>query len=138
MHVNSSPTPCGHKKCKICDLIITMPSITISGHRLNLARFSCQSRNLIYIIISPDLKTCYYVGHTGQALATRISQHRNTKSKFKTFNYKIAAIQSSKSIVKRLTHENIMIKKLDPAWSTQRHKHWYSTASHTSQKEYQG
>ena len=85
------------------------------------------------------------VGHTGQSLECRIYQHtggkkrRGGNSKFRNgllndnaknkIFYKITAVRSHPSRVRRLAHEKELIQKLKPSWNVQVEYQWWSNKS---------
>ena len=149
---NKTPQKCNRKKCLICQhALCTEPKVEIKSgdgtiHEVHAARFSCKSRNVIYIIFDKKTKVCYYVGHTGQSIESRIYQHTGGKknmkggnSKFKNgfvtdkskhkIHFYITAISSHPSRVRRLEHEKEWIRKLKPSWNIQVEYHWWSHQS---------
>ena len=70
-------TRCPDTKCKACNYITESTNVTSSTnkrtYKLN-SKFSCRSRNLIYLI---TCKKCHkqYVGETGRTLKQRITDH---------------------------------------------------------------
>ena len=71
-------TKCNNKRCKICDIIIEGKSSPFKDPKTKFKinkDFSCNSKNVVYIIECSKCKEIY-IGST-QALNTRISLHRN-------------------------------------------------------------
>ena len=112
---------------------------------INAARFSCKTRNLVYVLFDKNTREVYYVGHTGQSLETRIYQHTGGKklkggnskfrdgllddsSKNKIF-YEITAVRSHPSRVRRLSHEKEYIQLLKPSWNVQVEFQWWNNKS---------
>ena len=110
------------------------------------ARFSCRTRNVIYIVFCPNTFKVYYVGHTGQSISTRFYQHTGGKRQQKGGNkkfrfgmlpdsnvnkihFKITAIQSHPSRVRRKELEKKWIKKSHPQWNTQTEYNWWIAQS---------
>ena len=148
---NQSPVKCLRKCCLICEkaLCIDKKVKVLTGNNdwetINAARFSCKTRNLVYIIFDKNTKKVFYVGHTGQSLESRIYQHTGGKklkggnskfrygllddnSKNKIF-YDITAVRSHPSRVRRLAHEKELIQKLKPSWNIQVEFLWWNNRS---------
>ena len=75
-------TRCNQKKCKACKFVQEVDSFYF--HRVNInfkirAKFTCESRNLIYVIVCHACDK-YYIGSTGN-LRGRISGHKSDLKK---------------------------------------------------------
>ena len=148
---NTHPTKCGRTCCDLCPLISTdkvFEIVDYNGveHKLQAARFSCKSSNLVYFIFDTKNKRALYCGHTGQALETRFRQHRGGKKKnsgksrirygflpetSKNFiDFRISAIQASKYRVRRLNLEYHWIQTLLPLWNCQLVHQWWMSKSY--------
>ena len=128
------PMRCYKQNCKTCKHIFIASTWTDNdNYSHKIARFSCKSRNLIYILIEPDTNEVLYVGHTGQTIHARMNQHRIGKSCIRNHtSYHLVAIQSDISKAKRLQDEKWYINKLKPKWNVQRKFHWWTSESHQS------
>ena len=152
-HVNKKPVACGDHKCTFCKYIIcTDKKVTLFDKYdnpliINAARFSCRTRNVVYIIFCTLTFKVYYVGHTGQSISTRFYQHcggkrqqRGGNSKFRQgmledsnenkIHFRITAIQSHPSRVRRKELEKKWIKISHPLWNVQTEYNWWSAQSH--------
>ena len=148
---NQEPVKCHRKCCEICaKLLCTDKKVKVltgdnNWEILNSARFSCKTRNLVYVLFDQVTKKVYYVGHTGQSLENRINQHTGGKkrkggnSKFRDglleessknrIFYHITAMRSHPSRVRRLQHEKEYIQKLKPLWNVQVEFQWWQNRS---------
>ena len=72
---------CKAKKCTFCTthLQVTNTFISVrSKHTFKIRHaFTCQSRNLVYLLDCRKCANMQYVGETGQKLKDRITQHRS-------------------------------------------------------------
>ena len=119
--------------CPLCRHIHTEHTWTDNnGHVHVLARFSCKTRNLVYILYDEPTNCVLYVGHTGQTIGTRFYQHRKGKSSIRNNSFKLVALKASPSKAKRLEKEKQLILQLKPAWNVQRKFHWWTSESHQS------
>ena len=156
-HRNQKPVKCGRKCCLICEKVLcTDKQIeVITGNNekeiLYAARFSCKTRNLVYIVFEKFTKKVLYVGHTGQSLESRIYQHTGGKklkggnSKFRygllpdtsvnKIFYEVTAVRSHPSRVRRLEHEKEYIQKLKPSWNVQVQFLWWNNRSNESKQQ---
>ena len=133
-HANNSPVQCPKaNNCPLCRHILTDKTWTDFYGRVHFqARFSCKTRNLVYILYDENTNRALYVGHTGQTIGTRFYQHRKGKSSIRNTNFKLVALKSSPSKAKRLEHEKQLILHLKPEWNVQRKFHWWNSESHQS------
>ena len=82
---NQLPVKCSRKCCLICAKVLcTDKKVEVltgdnNFETINAARFSCKTRNLVYVLFDKNTREVYYVGHTGQSLETRIYQHTGGK-----------------------------------------------------------
>ena len=105
---------------------------------------------MIYIVFDIDTKEVFYVGHTDQPVSTRIYQHCGGKKSVKGGNskfrrglltdgsihqtkFRVTAIKSHPSRVRRLEQEQQWIDTLQPTWNVQREHHWWTKHSYEEQ-----
>ena len=82
---NQNPVKCKRKCCLICEKVLCTDKtvkVTTGDNKketIQAARFSCKTRNVVYILFDVFSREVYYVGHTGQSLENRIYQHTGGK-----------------------------------------------------------
>ncbi|KAJ8031867.1 hypothetical protein HOLleu_25210 [Holothuria leucospilota] len=70
--------PCGNKRCKVCDHMITDPRITIlpKGIQLSTGPYSCNSSNVVYLLLCDRCPNVSYIGETSTTFRLRFNNHK--------------------------------------------------------------
>ena len=127
---NMNSVPCNHNSCKICKCLYLQKTWTSNnGITLKVARATCGSKNIIYILVDRKTNDTLYVGQTCQKLNLRLKQQRLKNSWFKTDSYFIVPIQGAPEGVKKIEHESILIQKLNPLRNKQKDFYWWNAKS---------
>ena len=131
-----NPVPCGQNACKICPLLYCNTHWSSNeGFKVKVARITCGSRDVIYILVDRLSNTVEYIGQTKQRLNTRIGQNRRDNNWHSTADYFIVPVQAPLSSVKKIELEQIFIHTLKPRRNKQVKYFWWCDRSHHDHSE---
>ena len=131
---NQGPVPCGQNACKTCNKLYRGTKWTSNcGFLVKVARATCCTRDVIYILVDSLSNEVEYVGQTKQRLNQRIGQNRRGSSWHRTSDYFIIPVQAPLESVKKIELEAFYIHKLKPRRNKQVQYYWWSARSHFDQ-----
>ena len=133
---NNNPVPCGKNACKICKHLYCHNIWTSNeGFEINVARATCGTRDVIYILVDSATDIVEYVGQTKQRLNDRIGQNRRGNSWHRTADYFIVVVKGPLESVKKLELEQIYIQTLKPRRNKKIQYFWWCSKSHHDQTQ---
>ena len=116
--------------CKVCNILFTESFWTSNNDiTLPVARATCCSQFLVYIMADKISNETLYVGQTKQKLNRRFSTNKAQNSWLRNDNFFIIPIQAPQEAVKRIELEQILIQKLSALKNKQRDYFWWNHKS---------
>ena len=116
--------------CKLCKHLFPHTSWESNcGHFFQVARATCRSRNIVYILIDKVTNDTLYIGQTCQQLSTRISQHRSGNSWIRNSDFWLIPLQGEPEAVKKIEMEQVLIQTLKPLKNKQKDFYWWQGKS---------
>ena len=130
-HSSSNPIPCRQQGgCKVCPILYTDKVWESNdGIKLSVARATCCTQFLVYIMVEKLTNIVLYVGQTKQKLNRRFSTNKAKNSWLKNDNFWIVPFKAPEETVKRIEMEQIFIQTLKPTKNKQRDYFWWSAKS---------
>ncbi len=127
---HKNPVICNMSACKLCKHLFPHTSWESNcGHIFQVARATCRSRNMVYILIDKITNVTLYIGQTCQQLSTRISQHRSGNSWIRNSDFWIIPLQGEPEAVKKIEMEQVLIHTLKPLKNKQKEFFWWQGKS---------
>ena len=124
------PAVCHMPACKLCKhLFLNKKWKSNCNHTFQVARATCRSRNIVYIIADKITNETLYVGQTCQELSTRMVQHRSGNSWFRTTDFWLIPLQGEPEAVKKIEMEQVLIQTLKPTRNKQKDFFWWQGKS---------
>ena len=126
----NGPTICNMPACKLCKHLFTDTKWESNcNHLFRVARATCRSRNIVYILVDKSTNETLYIGQTCQQLSTRIVQHRAGNSWIRNSDFWLIPLQGEPEAVKKIEMEQVLIQTLKPTRNKQKDFFWWQGKS---------